>query len=76
MGSEGIILKEPEKIPEDPYSKRRSIKPVLEHVNTSPAKFEKLYRFLHMDSKVNSEQMGRLVQEDRKGTAQITICYN
>ncbi|XP_027895425.1 EF-hand domain-containing protein 1 [Xiphophorus couchianus] len=52
MESEGIILKEPEKIPEDHYSKRRSIKPILEHVNTSPAKFEKLYRFLHMDSKV------------------------
>lgn len=58
MESEGIILKEPEKKPEDPYTKHRSIKPILEHVNTSPAKFEKLYRFLHMDSKVNSGQMG------------------
>ncbi|XP_054910396.1 EF-hand domain-containing protein 1 isoform X2 [Poeciliopsis prolifica] len=52
MESEGIILKEPEKTPEDPYIKHRSVKLTQEHVNTSPAKFEKLYRFLHMDSMV------------------------
>ncbi|XP_007546693.2 EF-hand domain-containing protein 1 [Poecilia formosa] len=52
MESEGIVLNEPENTPEDPYIKRRSIKPNQEHVNKSPAKFEKLYRFLHMDSMV------------------------
>ncbi|KAK5611875.1 hypothetical protein CRENBAI_007923 [Crenichthys baileyi] len=51
MESEGIVLNEPEPMPEDPYS-RRCNKPNLELSHTTTSTFDKLYQFLHMDRKV------------------------
>ena len=50
MESEGILLGDPETMPEDPYSKSRKI-PQPHH--TAPAKFDSMYQFLTMDRKVN-----------------------
>ncbi|MEQ2193562.1 hypothetical protein XENOCAPTIV_003710 [Xenoophorus captivus] len=49
MESEGIVLNEPEPMPEDPYSRRN--KPNLELSHTTTSTFDKLYQFLHMDRK-------------------------
>ncbi|XP_036003226.1 EF-hand domain-containing protein 1 [Fundulus heteroclitus] len=51
MESEGIVLNEPEPIPEDPYSRRRK-KPNLQLSHTTPSTFDKLHYFLNMDRKV------------------------
>ncbi|KAM4529548.1 EF-hand domain-containing protein 1 [Fundulus diaphanus] len=51
MESEGIVLNEPEPMPEDSYSRRR-IKPNLQLSHTTPSTFDKLHHFLHMDRKV------------------------
>ncbi|KAM6915155.1 EF-hand domain-containing protein 1 [Xenentodon cancila] len=49
MESEGIILGNPEPMPEDPYSKHHKIP---QPYHTAPAKFDSLYQFLTMDRKV------------------------
>ncbi|XP_042359448.1 EF-hand domain-containing protein 1 [Plectropomus leopardus] len=49
MESEGIVLNDPEAMPEDPYSKRRE-KPPLSY--TTASKFDRMHQFLTMDRKV------------------------
>lgn len=49
LESEGIILNDPEPIPEDPYSKRRgNPQPSF----TTPSEFDQTYKFLTLDRKV------------------------
>ncbi|KAM4713130.1 EF-hand domain-containing protein 1 [Anableps anableps] len=51
MESEGIVLNDPEPMPEDPYSRSR-MKPNLQISNPGPSKSDKFDRFLHMDTMV------------------------
>lgn len=49
LESEGIILNEPEPMPDDPYSKRReNPQPSF----TTPSEFDQTYKFLTLDRKV------------------------
>lgn len=49
MESEGMVVNDPEPMPEDPYSKRRK-KPQTFH--TTPSEFDRMHQFLSMDRKV------------------------
>uniref|UniRef100_A0A3Q3AYU3 EF-hand domain (C-terminal) containing 1 n=1 Tax=Kryptolebias marmoratus TaxID=37003 RepID=A0A3Q3AYU3_KRYMA len=49
MASEGIVLNDPEPMPEDPYIKRRH---VVQPSYTTPSAFDETYNFLSMDGKV------------------------
>uniref|UniRef100_A0A3Q3AYG1 EF-hand domain (C-terminal) containing 1 n=1 Tax=Kryptolebias marmoratus TaxID=37003 RepID=A0A3Q3AYG1_KRYMA len=50
MASEGIVLNDPEPMPEDPYIKRRH---VVQPSYTTPSAFDETYNFLSMDGKVD-----------------------
>lgn len=51
LESEGIVVNEPDQIPEDPYLARRTKAAEIKQY-TTPSSFDKLKQFLELDRKV------------------------
>lgn len=62
LESEGIVLNDPEPMPEDPYSKRRE-NPQPSY--TTPSEFDQTYKFLTLDRKVMKKTVLKVIFVDR-----------